>query len=166
MGKASREYKTWENMRSRCNNPNATGYKNYGGRGIKVCPRWESFKNFILDMGPKPSEKHTLDRIDPNGDYFPENCRWATRSEQMRNTRTSLKIDGVSIHDIDFGLPTATVARRLKKKIPLNKPLARKYGLSDASREHGIPISTLKNRMDREGITLKKAVSYGKKKSR
>lgn len=81
-----REESTYRNMVSRCNNPKATGYKYYGGRGIAVCDRWqESFFNFLGDMGPRP-EDHTLDRINVHGNYTPDNCRWATHIEQGRNT--------------------------------------------------------------------------------
>lgn len=79
------EYRAWGAMRQRCNNPRNQRYDNYGGRGIQICQRWESFTNFLADMGTRPSPEHSLDRIDNDGDYDPQNCRWATRSEQQRN---------------------------------------------------------------------------------
>lgn len=80
------EYLSWRSMKSRCLNPKATGYKNYGGRGITVCERWMEFLNFYADMGPRP-EGSSLDRIDTNGNYEPGNVRWGTASEQVRNRR-------------------------------------------------------------------------------
>lgn len=81
------EYISYKSMRKRCNNPRSDSYSNYGGRGIKVCERWSSFKNFIEDMGPKPHESSTIDRIDPDGDYTPDNCKWSTKHEQSYNRR-------------------------------------------------------------------------------
>lgn len=87
--KTMTEYKVWQWIRHRCNTPTATGYHRYGGRGIRVCQRWDAFPNFLADMGKRPTPKHQIDRIDVNGHYEPANCRWVTKEEQMRNTRVT-----------------------------------------------------------------------------
>jgi hypothetical protein len=89
----SPEYKVWGEMMQRCYNPNYKDFSDWGGRGIKVCPRWHKFENFYKDMGPRPSKNHSLDRIDNDGDYSPENCRWATWKEQTRNKRNNVWIE-------------------------------------------------------------------------
>lgn len=83
----SPEYYSWMSMKSRCTNPNRENWMRYGGRGITVCERWMKFSNFLEDMGLRPGPKYSIDRIDPDGNYEPGNCRWATSAEQAMNKR-------------------------------------------------------------------------------
>lgn len=91
-GKRSKEYRAWKKMIDRCKYPSTAAFEKYGGRGIKVSEKWMKFSVFLFDMGLAPSQKHSLERIDNNLGYFAENCKWATHSEQMRNTSRTIKI--------------------------------------------------------------------------
>lgn len=92
-GKTSTEYNSWCNMLQRCTNRKRPRWRDWGGRGIKVCDRWRKFKNFLEDMGRKPGPNYSIDRFpDNNGNYEPGNCRWATWQEQVANQRKRKKI--------------------------------------------------------------------------
>lgn len=82
------EYLAWHGMHARCEKPEHGQWKYYGGRGIAVCERWSDFRAFLADVGRRPSSLHSIDRVDNSGDYAPENCRWATKAQQMANRRT------------------------------------------------------------------------------
>lgn len=116
------EYKVWVAMKGRCLNPRNPSYKNYGGRGIAVCENWKnSFSQFYEDMGPRPSKNMTLERIDNDGNYCPENCEWATRSSQNRNHRRNRKIqiDGETLCLTDwaekYGICSKLVSQRISR---------------------------------------------------
>lgn len=122
-------YRVWQQMRSRCSNPRATGFDKYGGRGIAVCVEWGSFERFLADMGPRPSRDHTLDRIDNNEGYSKENCRWATRNEQANNTRRNhfIEFDGQALTVAQWaervGVKQNTLLYRLRRGWPVNEAL-------------------------------------------
>jgi len=100
----SSEYVAWCNMKSRCDNPKKKEYQNYGGKGITYCDRWKLFENFLIDMGKKPSKDHSLDRIDPYGNYCPENCRWTTSFVQSKNKckHRILKYNGLEMTEKEW----------------------------------------------------------------
>jgi|SRR5665213_921513 len=89
-------YVNWQSMKDRCQNPKSISYPYYGAKGVTVCDRWNhkemGLTNFLADMGPKPSTEHSIDRINPFGNYTPENCRWATEAEQQQNRRENYKV--------------------------------------------------------------------------
>jgi hypothetical protein len=127
-GSKLKEYRVWSEMIQRCTNPNSRYYFNYGGRGIKVCDQWLDFANFISDMGSRP-EKTCLDRINNDGDYSPENCKWSTRTQQMNNTRKNVVIEfnGQSMTRTEWarklGLNPHTLKRRFYDGWPKEKAL-------------------------------------------
>lgn len=122
-------YGTWLQIKQRCLNPKNQAYKFYGGRGIKVCERWaNSFPAFVQDMGERP-EGYSIDRIDPNGNYEPSNCRWASKKDQMLNTRVvrTVVIEGVEykaaiLAEIS-GFKTDTIIERAAKLVTMQEIL-------------------------------------------
>lgn len=132
-GEHRREYRSWRMMLNRCLNPNATGFNNYGGRGITVCERWRKFENFLADMGPRPAGK-SIDRYpDNDGNYEPGNCRWATRQEQNLNTRTTknaARYGGFTIRELAqrCGKSIATLRHRLKSGMSIDEAISRTVG--------------------------------------
>jgi len=121
------EYKTWNRMKQRCLNPKNRFYKNYGQRGITVCDRWLTFELFFEDMGYRPSDVHSLDRINVDGNYEPSNCRWATYSVQQNNKRTNIKItykdktQSISDWCEELRLSYTTTQNRLKHGWPVEE---------------------------------------------
>ncbi len=118
----SKIYSIWSVMKQRCYNKKDRRFKDYGGRGIFVCERWRnSFDNFLKDMGTPPTAKHSIDRIDNNKEYSPENCRWATRMEQMANFRRNryVSFNGKTLHVAEWtrklGFGERTIAARLNR---------------------------------------------------
>jgi hypothetical protein len=123
-------------MVRRCGDPTKRGYHLYGERGIKVCDRWlADFRTFAHDMGPKPTPMHSLDRIDNDGPYSPENCRWATKREQSNNTRRTRWIEA-------FG---------------------KRQTLKQWAEECGVRPSLLHQRMHRDGLTAEQAIEKSRR---
>lgn len=109
----TQEYQSWSGMWNRCTNPKYVLFHRYGGRGIRVCERWEKFENFFQDMGTKPKGM-SLGRIDNDGNYEPCNCRWETPTQQCNNTRRSVRVEGKTIQNLsdDLGIKKATLYYR------------------------------------------------------
>lgn len=126
----SAEYRTWQAMIQRCHNPNYSRFHDYGGRGITVCPRWRnSFENFLIDMGPKPSRRHSIDRIKNDLPYCLENCQWSLPHKQMTNRRNSffVEIGGeqIPLSDLasEYKIPANTLRARIVAGWPLKRAL-------------------------------------------
>lgn len=185
-GNVSPEYHTWRNMKTRCTNPKANNYPRYGGRGIRVCARWESFANFIEDMGLRPPG-HSIDRIDSDGDYSPENCRWATAEAQQNNKRNNVyhnyggeKLTVPQIARKVGAHPKALWACLNDKGLDLNSAIVeairirgtRKHFLDgkqiflrDAAELTGLSFQSLRHCIYGKGLTLEQATEELKRRS-
>lgn len=126
-----REYSVWNNIKSRCYNKSCKEYKNYGGRGIIISDSWRNdFSQFYKDMGPRPSSKHTIERINNNGNYCKENCKWATYTDQANNTRKNRflfhdnkRLTVAQWSDL-LGIPRVTIHARLRAGWPIEHVLS------------------------------------------
>lgn len=175
------EYNSWAAIVSRCTNPRSESYGNYGGRGITVCDDWRnSFSAFYADVGPRPSKDHSLDRIDPDGNYDPSNCRWSDRHDQSRNKRNNRWIthNGETRTISDWadliGIRRSALRSRLKRhsvEVALSAPVGRPYlvpgkpnsnvrlltfgddtlTVAQWAKKLGIAHSTLRERITRHG---------------
>jgi len=174
------EYKIYNEMKSRCQNAKHCSYHNYGGRLIAVCQRWlDDFANFLSDMGPRPSTKHSIERIDNDGDYCPENCCWATPKEQHRNKRTNHKLEFqgrtmcISEWAEELDIPTAVLFGRLRHNWPtrmaLTTPVITRNGpvtfqgttqsVAAWAKQIGMSTRTLHNRLTRLSWSVKRALT-------
>jgi hypothetical protein len=138
------EHRTWTSMVYRCHNPRAAGYHNYGGRGIRVCDEWrESFDEFLKHIGPRPSAKYSIDRINNDGNYEPGNVRWATRTEQSRNRRTNrlVTVGARTMTIIEWsketGLSNALICQRLGLGWPPEEAVSLQPLSREKCRQHG-----------------------------
>lgn len=112
------EYRSWASMLSRCTNQNVERYSRYGGRGITVCDRWKSFENFLADMGNRPTSKHSINRIDNDGNYEKENCEWSIDQQSNTSRSVRLAVNGITKTLAQWskqsGIKEATIRRRIK----------------------------------------------------
>lgn len=166
----------WGRIKQRCLNPKCSDYPYYGGRGITICEEWcDDFLSFVRGMGPRPSPKHTVDRIDNDGPYAPWNCRWATRKEQSNNSRTPVFVEagGIRLNLSDWakrnGVSETAVVNRIRKGMdpieavtkpfsPPNQPIiitfnGRTQNLAAWAREIKISRVALSNRL-RKGMSI------------
>lgn len=137
----STEYAIWRGMIRRCHDTTNSAYRFYGARGVTVCDAWRSdFVEFFRDMGARPSQDHSIDRIDTTGPYAPENCRWATREQQANNTRSNARLTfngetlTVSQWARKIGVCVATLSHRIMRGWPLEKDLSFKADMAPLPR--------------------------------
>lgn len=129
--RSRKTYQSWSDMKQRCLNPACVAYRNYGARGISICRLWLKFENFLLDMGEKP-EGLSLERKDVNGNYEPDNCKWATKLEQNGNRRDCrfFEHDGKRLNidqwSREAGVHPATIRGRLRNGLPFEQAISKR----------------------------------------
>jgi len=175
------EYRCWMHLRQRCENPNDKSYPDYGGRGIAVCDRWQTFELFLEDMGPRPNAKHSIERLDVDGDYCPENCIWGDPVTQARNKTTSIWIEheGKRLHLAEWADITGIQAATLRKRYHLGWSAeailttpaeahnnraqitfnGKSQTIADWAREIGIKSSTIHARIRYSGWSVERALT-------
>lgn len=173
-----RLHRIWIGIRARCNNQNDTSYSNYGARGIFVSPAWDDFETFLAwSKANNYADNLELDRIDNNGPYAPDNCRWVNHTVNARNTRRTRRVilDGEEMavtalaEKSDFAYTTilGRLNRGMSPKEALTRPsrtnrvrwLGRQFTFTELARETGIPRNTLYGRIKRDGMTVEQAVT-------
>jgi len=185
----SPEYRAWAGMIQRCTNKSSSVYPRYGGRGIKVCEQWRrSFESFLHDMGERPSSKHSLDRVDNDGDYKPGNCRWANHKVQRRNQDQSrvrlvdcsdganmVARDAAARYEISYPTLLGRLARGWDDRRALTTPPAecrrgvkytyrgKSYTLQELSNMSGVAYGTLFARITRYGWSASESVEHKRK---
>jgi hypothetical protein len=176
----SPEFSIWTGIKSRCYNKSTKAYKNYGGRGITICNRWlESFDNFLSDMGRKPSAKHSIERINNDGNYEPNNCRWVTIEKQANNKRNNRKltINGITKNMAEWArehnLSSSAIIFRLRKGLSGEDLIAKSQiygslsfnGVTDTlkgwSARTGLKQSTISMRINKYKWPVKEALTKG-----
>lgn len=128
----TRTYRLWSGIKTRCTNPNEQAWKHYGGRGVKLCGRWEKFENFLEDMGEVPSKLHSIERIDVNGDYCKENCCWIELKFQARNRtkNTIITHNGMTMCAVEMceklKLPYKLIIERMSRGLTFQQAIQKK----------------------------------------
>ena len=146
---SSSERVCWGAMIQRCYNPKSNSYKRYGAKGVRVCRQWKNdFQQFLADMGPRPSLKHSLDRYpDPRGNYTPDNCRWATKRQQNLNKRNTVKVlwKGEMMPLAEFAALIGVNARMISKRIQRGWDIEHAMTTPSNARDKGGPRATATN---------------------